>query len=151
MWLVDSNILIYAHDESASNHAVAKDFISELVKTTGFALSPQIFFETTAILTDPKRVASPLDSKQVDGMWKQYMTHPKINILSIDSDVVQAFFALLQEYNVNGQKVFDVVLAATAIVHGLEGIYTNNTKDFEVFKELKTRNPLLWFFLDPRG
>ncbi|WP_207787995.1 hypothetical protein [Candidatus Thiosymbion oneisti] len=40
------------------------------------------------------------------------------------------------------KKIFDAALAATLKGHGISGLYTVNTKDFEEFTFLETKNPL---------
>jgi hypothetical protein len=40
------------------------------------------------------------------------------------------------------KKIFDVALVATLKDHGIPGLYTVNTKDFEEFTFLDVKNPL---------
>ena len=48
---------------------------------------------------------------------------------------------MLRSRPVTGGEVFDLQLAATMLVNGLNRIYTYNTGDFEAFKELLVSEP----------
>ena len=48
---------------------------------------------------------------------------------------------MLRRRQVTGGEVFDLQLAATMLANGVNRIYTYNTGDFEVFKELVVSEP----------
>lgn len=51
-------------------------------------------------------------------------------------------FRFAEEHGVTGACVFDYVLAITARENGVEGIYTRNVDDFEMFGFLVVEDPL---------
>lgn len=143
MFLVDSNLLIYAHDRQSPFHKRAYSFVESKAAQEGFALSPQNIFEATAILTDSKRAQQPLSSSQVSAVFSPYFDHPRVVILNIDKDVVIQALSLFKETKKKSQFIFDTVLAASVIYQGLDGIYTANKKDFEQFSNyFEVVNPL---------
>lgn len=143
MFLVDSNLLVYTHDQQSPFHQRAISFIKNKISQEGFAISPQNIFEATAILTDPKRAQQPLSSSQVNSVFAPYLDHPRIAILNINKSILQQALTLFKEPEKKGQFIFDTVLAATIVQQGLDGIYTANKKDFKQFgQNFKVVNPL---------
>ncbi|WP_198146068.1 hypothetical protein [Desulfonatronovibrio magnus] len=64
-----------------------------------------------------------------------------VRVLAHKETQIQTFFTLLQTVTTR-KKMFDVALAATLKDHGINGLYTVNTADFEGFDWLIVINPL---------
>jgi len=63
--LVDTNVLVYAADETSPFHQVSKDLRdSGLRGEVSLCVFPQIFYEFFAIVTDPRRVHSPRSQQE---------------------------------------------------------------------------------------
>uniref|UniRef100_UPI002624B7B1 type II toxin-antitoxin system VapC family toxin n=1 Tax=uncultured Maritalea sp. TaxID=757249 RepID=UPI002624B7B1 len=134
--LIDSNILIYAINTSSPKHSEAKTFLRELRDTP--VIAHQNILEAFRILTHakyshPMPVGSALRS---------------LNLLCGDSQMIlpnSLTFSLLQEFStvhkLDGNRVFDAYLAATALSNDVHTIATDNVKDFAKFSGLKVTNP----------
>jgi predicted nucleic acid-binding protein len=64
-----------------------------------------------------------------------------LRVLPIPARTVEGWLDLLRSRPVTGGEVFDLQLAATMLANGVDRIYTYNTADFEVFKELTVSEP----------
>jgi predicted nucleic acid-binding protein len=61
---------------------------------------------------------------------------PGIHLLSLPSQAVSGWMALLHRRPVTGAGVFDLQLVATMQAHNVRRIYTFNKSDFDVFPEV---------------
>ena len=55
--VIDTNVLVYAADESSEFHEASRTLRDR--ENIGLAVTPQILMEFYAIITNPRRVASP--------------------------------------------------------------------------------------------
>jgi predicted nucleic acid-binding protein len=130
---VDTNVLVYALDADAPQHAAARALL-ETARETGAALfvSPQILCEFYSIVTNPRRVPrprSPTDAVSViAGML------PFLHVLPVPAHTVEGLLDLLRRHPVTGGDVFDLQIVATMQANGVPRIYTFNTADFEVLQ-----------------
>lgn len=62
-------------------------------------------------------------------------------VIAPDNAAYHLALGLMQKYRIDGDKIFDVYLAATATMNGIQTIATDNTKDFSVIEEIDTINP----------
>lgn len=141
MILIDVNILVYATNSAASQHAAARDWLNRKLNDTdrvglpwvsllGFlrlATGARIFPRPLTMANAWKQVLQWLDCESV---WIPLPTerHPGV------------FGKLLAQPGVQGNLVPDAHLAALAIEHGLTLCSTDG--DFARFSELKWLNPL---------
>lgn len=64
-----------------------------------------------------------------------------LHVLPMPARAVEGWLDLLRRHPVTGGAVFDLQLVATMLANGVHRIYTFNTADFEVFKELVVSTP----------
>jgi predicted nucleic acid-binding protein len=64
-----------------------------------------------------------------------------LHVLAVPAAAVEGWLDLLRRRPVTGGAVFDLQLASTMLANGVSRIYTFNTDDFEVFKELAVSEP----------
>ena len=62
-------------------------------------------------------------------------------VISPNQNTYYIWIELVKNYNLNGNRIFDAYLAATALSNGINQIATDNTRDFKKFKEIKLINP----------
>ena len=141
MILVDANLLVYAVNAAAPQHAAARSWLdarlngsprvalpwATLLAFLRLVTNPRVFQRPLTMPDDWKQVGAWLDS---DPAWVPVPTQRHAGILA----------RLLTAPGVHGNLVPDAHLAALAIEHGLELNSTDG--DFARFAGLNWRNPL---------
>jgi hypothetical protein len=139
--LVDANILVYAHIETASRHAAARSWLdaqlngvarvglpwASLLAFLRIATNPRVYSRPVPMAVAFRQVTAWLGCKNV------WTPHPAEN----HADVLGK---LLASPGVHGNLVPDAHLAAIAIEHGLTLCSTDG--DFARFPGLRWENPL---------
>lgn len=98
-------------------------------------ISSQILREFFAIATNAKIFQRPLNTQEAiiklqefqDNFIVVYDTESSLNVLK----------KLVAEYKVERQKIHDTNIVATVVANNLDGLFTFNTKDFQIFQEIK--------------
>lgn len=138
--VVDTNVLVYAADESSEFHGA-----SRLLRESGdiaLAITPQILMEFYAIITDPRRVTSPRSADEARTELEKYTLSPHIVTLHPTPDILTRVLALLEAYpQVTRQTIFDLFIVATMLGNGVNRIYTFNERDFILFNEIEVLRP----------
>lgn len=134
--IVDSNILVYSIDKLSTKHKQAQKFLQENLGT--LEITHQNIFETLRVITyskfpNPMKIEDALDAvEQILRVCDIICPNWKTQSLAIE---------LIKKYKISSDMVFDAYLAATALSNGIYEIATDNTRDFEKFKQLKIINP----------
>ncbi|MBI3324267.1 MAG: PIN domain-containing protein [Candidatus Omnitrophica bacterium] len=143
MILFDANILVHAHATSSPLHDVARRLRDQAAKGELEAcLSPQVLCEFFAVSTNPKFFQPALTPQQASGEIDAYWSRSAFKRIVPRDSTIRTLLALLRRARVSGQDVFDVFLVATMLDNDIRTIYTQNTKDFEIYHELRVINPL---------
>jgi len=140
--LLDTNILVYAADESSPFHQATVDLRDKGLKgETLLCICPQILNEFFAIVTDPKRVHNPRTQKEAILEMEKYF-HAK-NILKIypGPEITEKILDLLKRYEIARQEIFDLQLVATMLSNNITRLYTYNHDDFSKFEEIEVLSP----------
>lgn len=140
LFAIDTNLLVYAHDEDNPYHNNAKTFVMDLLKNNpqSLCIPYQVFIEFINALT--RRVAKPLSVEQAILLAEYYQSldikiiYPKPTQLTI--------FLELYKQTPYKNRLFDVAICATLKDNDIQGIYTVNTKDFKDYSFLTVINPL---------
>lgn len=140
--LVDTNVLIYAADESSQYHKVSKELRDKAIRgELHLCVFPQIIYEFFAVITDPRRVANPRSHQEAVQEIENYYKAPLLLKLYPGPDVIDITIELLKRYEVRKQEVFDLQLVATMISNGIRRIYTFNHEHFRKYTEIETVEP----------
>jgi len=140
--LVDANILVYAADTGAPQHAASNGLL-EAARNPSMVLylTSQILCEFYSIVTHPRRVAVPYSSAEALEAITALLALPGIRVLPTPASAVAGWMALLRRHPVTGGDVFDLQLVATMQANHIHQIYTFNTRDFALFPELTVMAP----------
>ncbi len=140
--IVDANILVYALDVEAPQHAASLALLHAARNpATILFVTSQILAEFYSIVTNPRRVAvarSPVEALQA---LSALLAYPGIHVLPAPARVVIGWMELVERRPVTGGAVFDLQIVATMKANNVERIYTFNTEDFEAFSELAVLTP----------
>lgn len=125
--LLDSNILVYALEESNPYHQKAKALI----------LNPNLdFFVTTKNISEYFAVCSKLNIP-FDKTWAFYGSLcQNAGILFPNQTSLGIFDGLLNKYQPRGNRVYDMEIVSTALANGIPEIRIVNVKDFSGVTEI---------------
>ncbi|ABS61566.1 MULTISPECIES: PIN domain-containing protein [Fervidobacterium] len=133
---VDTNILVYAYDESAGQkHITAKRILENLWKKGNGALSTQVFQEFFVVVT--KKVKNPLDYNTAAqiisdlSFWKVYTIEV--------SDILEAI-KISQRYKIS---FWDSLIICSAKNLGCSILWSEDLNSGQYFGKLKVLNPFL--------
>lgn len=142
MYLLDSNVLIYAHNSSSPFHKMARSILNDaLTGRIEGCVSFQNLYEVYSIITDPKRVGKPLSIKDARKLLLVYLNADNLPKIYTKSTNLAVTIELLKSMEAKKQQIFDLVLVATMIENDIGGIYTADETFFKKFKFLEVINP----------
>ncbi|HGJ64574.1 TPA: PIN domain-containing protein [bacterium] len=140
--LLDSNILVYAHQSLSAFHESAKALRDKgLNGEIGICVCPQVLMEFYAVITDPKRVTSPVEPREAMRELEKYLMADKIMKIYPNRDLMLRILDLLAKYEMRRHEVFYVQIVATMLSNNVKKLYTYNHKHFERFKEIEVMIP----------
>ncbi len=143
MIAVDTNMLVYAHRRVAPEHAAATEVLRGLVDgSRDWALPWPCCYEFLSVVTNRKLWKEHATS--AESAWRQlcnWMHAPTCFLLTETDDFSGVLKDFLVRPGVYGPRVHDAKIAALCFVHGVDSLWTRD-RDFSLFPELRTRNPL---------
>jgi len=141
--LLDTDILVYAADETSAFHAPAKQLRDRGVQgDIPVAVSPQILFEFFAVITNPRRVAQPRSPQEAWEEMEKYRRAATLRKIYPGDDIVNRILTLLEQHpHLTRQDIFDCVLVATMQTNGVRRIYTYNRQHFTPFPDIEVLTP----------
>lgn len=138
--LVDANILVYAMDADAPQHAASRALLEAAHRSsTTLYVTSQILCEFYSIVTNSRRVSKPRPPE--DALNAIFALLAFLEVLPIPASAVETWLDLLRRHPVTGGEVFDLQIIAAMQANGISRIYTFNTKDFVAFSELAVLAP----------
>jgi predicted nucleic acid-binding protein len=138
--LIDTNVLVYALDADAPQHAASRALLEAAREgSTTLYVTSQILCEFYSIVTNARRVARPRTPGDASGAISGLLAF--LHVLPIPAHAIEGWLSLLRRHPVTGGDVFDLQIVATMQANGVQRIYTFNTDDFEAFSELSVVTP----------
>ena len=139
--IVDSNLLIYAVDESSPFHTPAKNWLEDALNgpqriglpwqsTTGFL----------RITTNPRAVSEPLRSSEAWHHVDEWLGAPNTWIPVPGPGYSEILGGLICELHLTANLIPDAALAALCIEHGLT--MASADSDFARFPQIRWINPV---------
>jgi toxin-antitoxin system PIN domain toxin len=138
--LIDANVLVYAMDADAPQHAASRALLeSARATSTTVYVTLQTLCEFYSVVTNARRVSKP--RTPADAMSAISGLLAIAHVLPVPAVTVDGLLDLLRRRPVTGGDIFDLHLVATMKANGILRIYTFNREDFEVFSELEVLTP----------
>ncbi len=142
MIAVDANLLLYAYDTSAPQHARARAWLEATFSTESVIGLPLVtILAFVRIATDYRVREGPLRPVEAASIVTTWLARDNVSVLEPGLRHWSIFAETLVETGLSGPQVTDVHLAALAIEHGAT-LHTND-RDFRRFPALSVRFPLL--------
>lgn len=142
--LLDTNMLVYAVYEDSEHHAAAKRVVeSARDARAGLCVTPQIFAELFAVVTNPRRVSLPHAPEEALTLIEWALALPGLAVLPIPPDVTERWMTLMRRRPMRGAAVFDLQIVAIMMANDVRRIWTFNVADFSQFPEIEVVKPTL--------
>lgn len=141
MIAVDTNILVYAHDERSPAHERARVAVERLRRQPAWGLPWIVAGEFYAALTNPRRWRAP-DVDYALAALEVLIRSPGARLLSDPPQLWELLKPLLAAARPHGAKVHDARVAAVCLAAGVTELWSSD-RDFGWYPQLRVRNPLV--------
>jgi toxin-antitoxin system PIN domain toxin len=143
MYSLDTNILIYATNEDAPEHAKAQKVIAKLLATPNeWILADQVLLEFYRALRNPMVFENPASAPDAWGMVNFYREEAGCQRCCFELEMWNQLELHLKSNRFEAKRTFDAVLAITLIGNAVQVLYTRNTRDFKGFGFRSIINPI---------
>ena len=141
--VIDTNLLLYAANRDADEHAEAYDFLTRAASSADqWYLTEGIAYEFFRVSTHPRVFPQPLTWREAGEFLRPLLYNPRFRILTAGEHHWQLLEELLASLShPAGNLFFDIRTAVLMREHGVREIYTTDV-DFLQFPSLKVINPL---------
>jgi uncharacterized protein len=143
VFVVDTNILLYAADRDAPEHSVCRDLVLEWRRgASPWYLTWGVIYEFLRVATHRNVFRKPLVVKEAWGFIEAVLASPTVSILTETprhNRVASEVFGDVP--GIAGNLVFDTHTAILMREHGVKTIYSRDN-DFHRFPFLKVIDPL---------
>jgi uncharacterized protein len=139
--LIDTNILIYAVNKDAPQHARARSWLeTALAGTETIGIPWTVLLAFLRLTTRPGLFRNPLRIGAAFDLIDSWLEQTSVSIVHPGSGHGLILRKLLEPLGTGGNLTSDAYLAALALEHRAELFSTDH--DFQRFPGLKWRNPL---------
>lgn len=136
----DTNVLLYAYDTSASEHAAARDVLESYTGSTEVVVCELTLIDLYVLLRNQAVVRRPLEPAAACAACQRYRSHPRWRLVE-SAPVMQDVWKMAGGAGFARRRVFDARLALTLRHHGVTRFVTRNEKDFRDFGFERVWNP----------
>ena len=141
MILVDANLLVYAANRAAPEHALARPWLDDhLSDTARVGLPWPSLLAFIRLVTNPAVVRTPVSTAVAMGQVRAWLGAPAAWIPEAGPDHAAILDRLLRPDWMTSRLVPDAHLAALALEHGL--VVCSTDGDFARFDGVRWHNPL---------
>ena len=141
--VVDTNVLLYAANADAPEHAVARSFVLGMGRTADpWYLTSGILYEFLRVATHPKVFPVPLPWQDAIRFLTPLLEATNVHLLQAGDRHWPLLGTVLAELTYpSGNLFFDIRTVVLMREHGVRRIYTTDT-DFLQFSDIEVSNPL---------
>ena len=143
MFVVDTNVLVYAADRDAPEHARCRELLEAWRRQAGaWYVTWGIVYEFLRVTTHPAVFRMPWSAADAWGFLEAVLASPSLRVLAATPRHGEVLGELLVDLpHVSGNLVHDAHTAVLMREHGIGVIYTRDT-DFHRFPFLQVVDPL---------
>jgi toxin-antitoxin system PIN domain toxin len=138
---VDTNILVYAYNESSPMHQRALAAMDRLVREPSWGLPWIVAGEFYAVLTDARLWREPRVDAALAAL-DAWIATPGARLLAEPPGHWSRLRTLLADARPLGHKVHDARIAAVCLSAGVTELWSSD-RDFGWYPQLRVRNPLV--------
>lgn len=141
MIIPDINLLVYAHNKSASEHQAARKWWESCLNgVTPVGLSWITMAGFLRLVTHPRVLVRPMKTPVAIGHVREWLKQPPVRVIQPAAKFADLFFDYLLQLGLAGNLTTDAQLAALAVEYQAE-LHSSDT-DFARFPGLRWKNPL---------
>jgi len=142
MLLLDTNVLVYAHDSSSKKNRKALMLVKGALRgELEAAISYQSIVELYSVLTNPSKLDRPYEAREAAWLCSLYADSKNLIKLLPSGRAYVESINLAGNSGLVGTRIFDCLLATTAKENGIKEVCTENVADFNSFDFIKVINP----------
>lgn len=131
--LLDSNILVYAHNFVSPLHKKSTNLLrASLEGELNAVIAHQNLLEFYSIITDQRRIEKPISGMEASSLVKKYLDST-LEIIFPNPETVPIVLQFSSKLAITDGRIFDTYLVATMLSNNISSILTANTKDFHSF------------------
>jgi toxin-antitoxin system PIN domain toxin len=139
--VVDANILLYAYNADAPQHAPTAAWLTELFHSGEQVGIPWLaIWAFTRIATNQRVWPRPKSAQEVFALVENWLSQPNVIVLNPGPRHAAILQRLIATYRTTGPLVTDAVFAALAIECG--ATLASTDQDFRRFPEVRWIHPL---------
>ena len=143
MIAVDTNILVYAHRRESRSHREAAAVVRSLAEGESvWAIPWPCCYEFLSVVTN-RRIWKD-DATTPERGWSQlasWAASPSIRLIGETEHFLKILGRFARRPRVVGGVIHDARIAAICVAHGVDELLTRD-RDFSLFPELRTRDPI---------
>jgi hypothetical protein len=137
----DINLLVYAHNDRASEHASAKIWWEQCLNgSTPVGLPWVSAMGFLRLMTHPRVLVEPMPVSGAIHQVRSWIDQPPVRLLQPGTRFPALYFGYLEALGTGGNLTTDAWLAALAVEH--QATLHSNDGDFSRFPGLRWLNPL---------
>jgi len=143
VFVVDTNVLLYAVDRDAPGHRVCRELLDGWRgQRSPWYLTWGIVYEFLRVATHPNVFRNPFPPSDTWRFLHTVLASPSLGLLVETPRHAEVLTELLEAVPaVRGNLVFDAHTAALMLEHGIRTIYTHDA-DFHRFPDLNVVDPV---------
>ena len=142
MFVVDTNILVYAADEDSPFHDRCRGIVDDWrSQTSAWYLTWEIVYEFLRVITHPRVFRSPWIVNDAWNFVEAILASPSLGILVAEERHTDVAAEVIKGMpSLSGNLLYDAQTAILMREHGIKRIYTRDT-DFFRFSFLEPIDP----------
>lgn len=141
MIVLDVNILLYAYDAAAAQHAVAREWLERVLSEgSPVGLPWQSIGAFLRIVTNPKLPGVRFTADEAARLVDEWLEQPNVRVLAPGENHWPLLSQMITEGQAKGPLITDAQLAALTVEYG--GVLHTTDRDFARFPGLRWINPL---------
>lgn len=143
MYVVDTNILIYAADKNCEEHTICFKLLEDIRREIlPWFLTWSIIYEFLRVSTHPRVFRKPLKINDSINFMKALLSSTGLKVLTETQNHAQLLTdTLIEVKGIKGNKLHDTHIAVIMREHGISKIYTRDN-DFHIFSFIEVIDPL---------
>lgn len=140
---LDTNILIYAANSAAPEHAKALAVVNSMLASPGdWIIADQVLWEFYKALRHPKILQKPRTAAQAAAQIRFLREKSGVACCAYETTHFDEVIAQLEQSRFPYQRTHDTILGVTLRCQGVKVFYTRNEKDFTGLGLPKVVNPI---------
>ena len=141
MTLLDVNILLYAYNADAPQHAASAAWLEEALRTADVVGLPwPTVWAFLRLSTNPRVWPNPLPAAEAFRIINELLALPSVVLVQPGPRHMEIFELVTSKFRAAGPLMSDAVLAALAMENG--AALASTDRDFSRFEDMRWINPL---------